>query len=534
MKLSIAQINATVGDFAGNAAKILEYVSLAKKEGSELVVFPELAVTGYPPEDLLLKPKFIKDNLACLKSIAGSIKGITACVGFVDQAGKSIYNACAVISEGRVSQVYRKIILPNYGVFDEKRYFSQGEKPLVIDIAGIKLGLNICEDIWFEEGPAKQQSRAGAKAIITLNASPYHAGKVKEREAIIQKQAKSNGVSVIYANMVGGQDELVFDGYSMAVDGNGTVAARAEGFKEELLTFELSADGKISGGIKAKRPEPAGEVYAALTLGVKDYFAKNGFKKAVIGLSGGIDSAIVSCIAVDALGRENVTCVFMPSEFSSNDSLEDARVLAGNLGIKFLEISIQEIFKEYLSVLNPHFEGKHPDITEENLQARIRGNYMMALSNKFGWLVLTTGNKSEMSTGYATLYGDMAGGFAVIKDVPKLLVYAISEYRNSVSTAIPRRILTKAPTAELRHNQKDSDSLPPYEILDPILKLYVEEDRDAKEIVAEGFEEKTVYRVLGLVDRSEYKRRQSPPGVKITPKAFGRDRRVPITNKYKS
>ncbi len=341
-------------------------------------------------------------------------------------------------------------------------------------------------------------------------------------------------MSVIYANMVGGQDELVFDGYSMAVDGNGTVAARAEGFKEELLTFELSADGKISGGIKAKRPEPAGEVYAALTLGVKDYFAKNGFKKAVIGLSGGIDSAIVSCIAVDALGRENVTCVFMPSEFSSNDSLEDARVLAGNLGIKFLEISIQEIFKEYLSVLNPHFEGKHPDITEENLQARIRGNYMMALSNKFGWLVLTTGNKSEMSTGYATLYGDMAGGFAVIKDVPKLLVYAISEYRNSVSTAIPRRILTKAPTAELRHNQKDSDSLPPYEILDPILKLYVEEDRDAKEIVAEGFEEKTVYRVLGLVDRSEYKRRQSPPGVKITPKAFGRDRRVPITNKYKS
>ncbi len=534
MKIAIAQINVIVGDLDGNAAKIKDYIEKAKAEQASLVVFPELSITGYPPEDLLLKQKFISDNISALKSLASSVKGITAVIGFVDRQGKELYNAAAVVADGKVKHIYHKMLLPNYGVFDEKRYFKSGGKPLIFEVEGIKLGLNICEDLWSEDGPAKQEALEGAKVILTINASPYHAGKVKEREAVIQKQAKANRVTVIYTNLVGGQDELVFDGFSMAVDSKGAVIARAAGFKEELLLLEFEKSGKPLGGKKAGRPGTAEEVYSALVLGLKDYFWKNGFKKAVIGLSGGIDSAIVACVAVDALGKENVTGVFMPSEFSSRASREDAHALADNLGIKIMDISIQELFKKYLEIIGPYFKGAKPDITEENLQARIRGNYMMALSNKFGWLVLTTGNKSEMSTGYATLYGDMAGGFALIKDVPKTLVYLISEYRNTVSKAIPRRIITKAPTAELRPNQKDTDSLPPYEVLDPVLKMFVEEDKDAKEIIAKGYDEKMVHKILGLVDRSEYKRRQAPPGVKITPKAFGRDRRVPITNRYKS
>ncbi|MFH1073734.1 MAG: NAD+ synthase [Candidatus Firestonebacteria bacterium] len=538
MRIALCQINTTVGDFSGNTAKIIEYIKKAKALKADICVFPELAVPGYPPEDLLLKQKFIKDNQEALKEITAHVRGITSVVGFVDKNGKDLYNAAALLSEGRVAGVYHKNYLPNYGVFDEKRYFKSGDKPFMAEIAGVKVGLNICEDLWIEDGPVKTDAVSGAEVIITINASPYHAGKVTEREKLIQKQAKDNSVYIVYTNMIGGQDELVFDGYSLVVDKTGKIITRAGGFREDLLIVDLSL------GVKKELPPVskqksailslAEEVYTALVLGTKDYVSKNGFKKVVIGLSGGIDSAIVAAIAVDALGRENVTGVFMPTRYSSRESLEDAKGLAKALEINFKIISVENIFNNYLELLKPHFSGVKADITEENLQARIRGNIMMALSNKFGWLVLTTGNKSEMSTGYATLYGDMAGGFAVIKDVPKMLVYEISKYRNSISRVIPPNVFTKAPTAELRDNQKDSDSLPEYEELDPILKLYVEEDLDTKQIIAKGKKKETVERVARLVDLSEYKRRQSPPGVKITPKAFGRDRRMPITNKYRS
>lgn len=537
MRLAICQINTTVGDFAGNAAKIKEFIEKAKAVRADIAIFPELTVTGYPPEDLLLKQKFVKDNIETLKEITSFTKGISIVVGFVDKAGKDLFNAAAVITGGKISGIYHKMNLPNYGVFDEKRYFKQGETPFITEIKGVKTGINVCEDIWLEDGPVRTEAKSGAEVIITINASPYHAGKVVEREKIIQKQAKDNKVYIVYANMVGGQDELVFDGYSMVVDKTGKILTRADGFKEELLVVDLPLGVKEE---KPKVPEKkskilplAEEVYTALVTGTRDYILKTGFKKVVIGLSGGIDSAIVAVIAVDALGKENVTGVFMPTRFSSVESKEDAEGLAKNLGINFKIIPIEEIFKQYLKLMTPFFEGKKPDTTEENLQARIRGNIMMALSNKFNWIVLTTGNKSEMSTGYATLYGDMAGGFAVIKDVPKMLVYEISRYRNSISRVIPENVLVKAPTAELRENQKDSDSLPEYPELDPILKLYVEEDLDCRQIAEKGFKPETVAKVARLVDISEYKRRQSPPGVKITPKAFGRDRRMPITNKFK-
>src|SRR3989339_570570 len=537
MRIAACQINTTVGDFAGNAAKIKEFIERSKAVKADIAIFPELTIPGYPPEDLLLKQKFIKDNIDTLKEISSFVKGISAVIGFVDKVGKELYNAAAVVTDGKVTGIYHKMNLPNYGVFDEKRYFKQGEKPFIADIKGVNIGLNICEDIWLEDGPVKTEASDGAEVIITINASPYHAGKVLEREKIIQKRAKDNGVYIVYANMVGGQDELVFDGYSMAVDKNGRILTHADGFKEELLIIDIPL------GVKEEKPEVpekiskilplAEEVYTALTVGTRDYILKTGFKKVVIGLSGGIDSAIVAAIARDALGKENVTGVFMPTRFSSKESLEDAEGLATALGIKFKIIPIENIFKNYLELLTPEFAGLPSNITEENLQARIRGNIMMALSNKFNRIVLTTGNKSEMGVGYATLYGDMAGGFAGIKDVPKTLVYKLCEFYNVISgkEVIPGRVFSKAPTAELRENQKDSDSLPVYEALDPILKYYIEDDLPISKIVEKGFSKNEVVRTAQMVDRSEYKRRQSPPGVKITPRAFGRDRRMPITNK---
>jgi NAD+ synthase (glutamine-hydrolysing) len=531
MKLTLAQINTTVGDLAGNVAKIRSAIASAKAAGADAVVFPELTITGYPPEDLLLKASFLQDNMEALKELSVEVSGITAIVGFADVSGRDVYNAAAVLQDGTIKEIYHKVLLPNYGVFDEKRYFkSSDSQDGIVTIAGVPCGITICEDIWEDDGPAQIHAENGAKVIITLNASPYHAGKLAERERVIRDQARSNKVHVAYVNLVGGQDELVFDGSSMVIDPNGTVIARAGAFKEEMLTVDMGTSA--SAGSVAEPLEAVEEVYKALKLGLCDYFSKNGFKKAVLGMSGGVDSALVATIAADALGRENLTGVFMPSEFSSKESLEDAEANAMNLGINFLNIPIQNIFKDYLKTLEAHFADTKTGVAEENLQARVRGNLLMALSNKFGWIVLTTGNKSEMSTGYATLYGDMAGGFALIKDVPKMLVYELCRWRNKQGSVIPRRVLTKAPTAELRANQKDSDSLPEYPVLDPILKLYVEEDACASEILAHGFKTEDVQRVTRLVDSSEYKRRQAPPGVKITPKAFGRDRRMPITNRY--
>ncbi len=554
IRIALAQINSTVGDLPGNAQKITERIRQAEALGVDIISFPELAITGYPPEDLLYKRKFISDNLAVLKSLAGVAGDIVAIVGFVDRSKAGLYNAAAVLYRGKVVGVYHKAILPNYGVFDEKRYFLPGESPLVFRFGRIIFGINICEDIWHVHGPAKMQAGLGARLIFNINASPYHAGKIKERERVVRKQASANRLAVAYTNLIGAQDELVFDGQSMVVGCSGKLIGRAAAFQEDLLVADLEiVAGKVKpskGLIKitdtvSVKHKPAvtmniarpldyiPEIYQALVLGLKDYVLKNGFKKVVIGLSGGIDSALVAVLAADALGKDNVTAVFMPSRYSSEESRVDADQLALNLGIKLLNISIEEIYKIYLNVLEPHFSGVQKNITEENLQARIRGNILMALSNKFGWLVLTTGNKSEMSTGYATLYGDMAGGFAVIKDVPKVVVYKLSEHRNSVSRVIPERIITKEPTAELKPDQKDSDSLPVYETLDPILKAYVEEDKELEKIVSLGFSAEVVSRVLALVDKSEYKRRQSPPGIKITPRSFGRDRRMPITNKYR-
>lgn len=554
IRIAIAQINCTVGDFEGNYRKICDYLKLARGVGAGIVSFPELTITGYPPEDLLLKNQFIDDNLDALKRIAKSVDGLVAVVGFVDRVKNDIYNAAAIIYEGKIAGIYHKALLPNYGVFDEKRYFKPGTNPSVFRLGDFILGINICEDIWHKEGPICPQAQSGAHLIINLNSSPYHAGKIKEREEIVRNQAKANNVFIAYTNLVGGQDELVFDGQSMIVDNAGKVLSRAAAFREDLLAVDIdialdkarapknaiTITGKFDTTNlpvlpkKEIRPlDTTVEVYQALQLGLKDYVNKNGFKKVVMGLSGGVDSALVAALAVDALGSENVTGVFMPTRYSSPESESDARILASNLGIKFITISIEQLFKLYLMTLEPQFAGLGKDITEENLQARIRGNTLMALSNKFGWLVLTTGNKSEMSTGYATLYGDMAGGFAVIKDVPKTLVYKLSKYRNSTGNVIPDSVIAKEPTAELKPNQKDSDSLPPYGILDPILKAYVEEDKGLEEMISMGFDKATISKIIGLVDKSEYKRRQSPPGIKITPKAFGRDRRMPITNKYR-
>jgi len=562
----MAQINPTVGDLSGNRDRIIDGIVRARKLGADIIVFPELALTGYPPEDLLLKPQFVSDNLRALREVRRAAKGITAIVGFVDRKDL-LYNAAAVLHDGKLAYVYHKILLPNYGVFDEYRYFRPGNRYPILTLKGVKLGVNICEDIWFSEGPTRSQALAGAEVIININASPYHKGKGRERLAMLAKRARENGVIVTYTNTVGGQDELVFDGQSMVIDRRGKLLAAGIQFGEDLLVLDIKVpDGRRTAvrrparhfesvdrivlserqGPK-KRPLPpvrrtlrplplCEEIYRALVLGTRDYLGKNGFRTAVIGLSGGVDSSLVAAVAVAALGRENVVGVFMPSQFSSEASREDASALARNLGIRMLEIPIKQTFDAYLTTLRCEFARTKQDVTEENLQARIRGNLLMALSNKFGWIVLTTGNKSEMSAGYATLYGDMAGGFAVIKDVPKTMVYEICRCINRLEkrTVIPKRVLVKAPTAELRPNQKDSDSLPVYPVLDPILKAYVEDDKSFREILKIGFDRKTVERVIRLVDSSEYKRRQAPPGVKITPRGLGKDRRFPITNRYKS
>ncbi len=570
----MAQINCTVGDLEGNTEKICEYIEKAKALEADLVAFPEMAIPGYPPEDLLLKPQFAQDNLQFLQKVIKQTKGITAVVGVVDRQD-DIYNGAALIHDGALVTIYHKIHLPNYGVFDEYRYFQAGTECPVIVLRDVAVGVNICEDLWHPEGPALTQSLGGdAEVIVSINASPYHRGKTTFREQMLATRACDNSVILAYANMVGGQDELIFDGQSVIFDQNGLVIAHARPFEEELVLADLNLEAVFrtrlhdtrrrkkkltftaeSASVKRfvlshriepskKRPlhprpysplHPLTEVYRALTLGVKDYVTKNGFSKTVIGISGGIDSALTALIAVDALGKENVVGVFMPSQYTSNASEEDSQLLAKALGIKLLVIPIKEVFQTYLKMFVKEFKGRAADTTEENLQARIRGNILMALSNKFGWLVLTTGNKSEMSVGYATLYGDMAGGFAVIKDVPKTLVYELSNHRNSQEKRpiIPQRIFKRPPTAELKPGQTDQDTLPPYSILDPIVLAYVEEDVGYEELVSMGFDRRTVEKVIRMVDRSEYKRRQAPIGIKITPRAFGRDRRVPITNQYK-
>ncbi len=572
LRLALAQTNSTVGDLAGNVQKILEAIEKAKENKVDVIAFPELAIPGYPPEDLLLKPQFIKENLHALEKVAKRCKGLAAIVGFVDRQ-EDIYNAAAVIYDGAVRFVYHKCYLPNYGVFDENRYFQVGKEVPVFTLNGITLGVNICEDIWYPEGPTYAQALGGgAEVIININASPYHAGKGLFREKMVATRARDNAVIIAYVNLVGGQDELVFDGGSFVFNEQGELLARGKQFRESLIVMDLSVDSVFRarlhdprrrkerleqifpevqkyhlentkwGGKRKPLSPPVedglprlDEMYSALTLGLADYVHKNGFKKGVIGLSGGIDSALTATIAVDALGKENVVGVFMPSRYTSEVSGEDVESLARNLGIRLIRFSIESPFKSYLSLLSQEFKDLPADITEENLQSRIRGNLMMALSNKFGWLVLTTGNKSEMSVGYATLYGDMAGGFGVIKDVWKTLVYELAVERNKKDKpVIPERTIRRPPTAELRPDQTDQDSLPPYEILDPILKAYVEEDKSYDEIVAMGFDPTVIAKVIAMVDLSEFKRRQAPPGIKLTPRALGKDRRMPITNRYRS
>jgi len=564
LRIAIGQVNCVVGNIKGNCARIVEYIEKASALGVDIVTFPELAITGYPPEDLLLKGSFIDENLKALGGLTEAVGDIAVAVGFVNRQGGHLYNAAAVIYKRKIKGIYHKTLLPNYGVFDEKRYFEQGSKPLVFRYGEVIFGVSICEDIWHREGPSGIMARTGAALICNINASPYHAGKINVRAEISKNRVRENGVFISYANMVGGQDELVFDGQSFVMDKKGWIIARADAFREDLLVLDIPLKElrqKTKGSPRARtgnfaqvvtirdkvlpggRPrlssperkplEPVAEVYEALKLGLHDYVVKNGFQKTVIGLSGGIDSSIVAALAVDSLGSDNVIGVFMPFRYTSKESGADTKELVKNLGIRLLTIPIHAIYQAYLSTLQPAFSGFQEDITEENIQARIRGNLLMALSNKFGWLVLTTGNKSEMSVGYATLYGDMAGGFAVIKDVPKTLVYRLSQYRNSLGRVIPARVLTKEPTAELKPDQRDRDTLPPYEHLDPVLKDYIEEDRDLNTITSHELSRAAVKKVLHMVETSEYKRRQSPPGIKITPKAFGKDRRMPITNQYR-
>ncbi|HMZ56998.1 MAG: NAD+ synthase [Nitrospira sp.] len=586
LRVAMAQINPTVGDIDGNTALIKAWIKEARRAKADLVAFPELAITGYPPEDLLFKARFVDDAQRALKALAADAHGLVVVVGYVGRDGTGdslskvattpavgrhgLYNSAAVLAERRIVANYCKRHLPNYGVFDESRYFHPGTRLPLLILNGTTIGINICEDIWFPEGPTRAQAAAGAEVIVNINASPFHVGKSRMREQVLATRARENRVIVTYTNTVGGQDELVFDGCSVIVDQTGEVVARGKAFAQDLLVADLdvAAVGRARQGEGRKKPlsprvaalvdrvevrvparktsstvmpplemplERLDEAYRALVLGVQDYVLKNGFRRVVIGLSGGVDSALTAVIAVDALGADNVLGVFMPSPYTSRTSREDVADLARRLRIQVDTLSITTTFKSYLRVLSKPFAGSRPDTTEENLQARIRGNLLMAYSNKFGHLVLTTGNKSEMSVGYATLYGDMAGGFAVIKDVPKTMVYELSHLRNLVGPApvIPKRVLERPPTAELRPDQKDEDSLPPYAILDPILKAYVEEDRALEDIVAMGFARETVVRVMAMVDRSEYKRRQAPLGIKITHRAFGKDRRMPITNGYR-
>ena len=536
IRLALAQINTTVGDYGGNVRLIRRYLAEAEAGGAGLVVFPEMAVSGYPPEDLLHKPSFIEAGRVAMAEVAAVVGDITAVVGFVDADRDGLYNAAAVIHRGKIRHVYHKQHLPNYGVFDEQRYFKAGDTCPVFECSGgLRLGVNVCEDIWRDDGPMAVQVGAGAGLIVNISASPFHRGKYLQRERMLKARAAGCRVPVLFCNLVGGQDELVFDGASVVIDGEGRVVGRARQFEEELLFVDLAGDGTGSRGTVSEVPDEETEIYRALVTGTRDYVLKNGFREVVVGLSGGIDSSLVAAIAVDALGAAAVNGLIMPSRFSAPESAAYAAELADNLGIKVNEISIEEPYTAYLDSLAGVFRDRTPDVTEENIQARIRGNLLMALSNKFGWLVLNTGNKSETATGYTTLYGDMAGGFAVIKDVPKTLVYDLCRQRNLQAgrALIPQAIIDRAPSAELRPGQKDADSLPPYDIMDPILEAYVEQDLGVADIIGRGHDPETVRRIARLVDGSEYKRRQAPPGVKITPKAFGRDRRLPITNKFR-
>jgi NAD+ synthase (glutamine-hydrolysing) len=570
IRLALAQINTIVGDLAGNTEKISTCLRQARDNAVDIVLFPELAICGYPPEDLLLKPDFIDANREYLDKLVPLCKDLTAVIGFVESSD-DIYNSAAIVQNGKLCGSYRKYLLPNYGVFDEDRYFKRGAREPIYSLSGIPIGISICEDIWYPAGPPENQAFSGAQLLLNISASPFFEGKIQDRERMLKTRAVDNVAVVAYCNLVGGQDELVFDGSSIVIDEKGEVIARAESFKEDLLLVDVDITGVFRQRLKDPRRRKAGleyeinreqletiplenkkkskkqaridtrimpakssveEIYNALVLGTRDYVIKNGFEKVVIGLSGGVDSALTAVIAADALGNQNVTCVSMPSRYSSEHSKDDAAQLAENLDIRYETIPIEPIFESFLGTLSEQFKGTKANEAEENLQSRARGTILMALSNKFGWIVLTTGNKSEMSVGYATLYGDMAGGFAVIKDVPKLLVYDLCRFRNQQEKVIPENILTKEPSAELRENQIDTDSLPPYEILDAILKAYVEEDRRLEEILDLGFDEKTVRRIIQMVNRNEYKRRQAPPGVKITSKAFGKDRRLPVTNRY--
>ena len=583
-RLALSQMNALVGDIAGNTARIIADIDRARVAGADLVAFPELAITGYPPEDLLFKTSFLRDNTAAMERVVAAARGLAVVVGFV-AVGQDIANAAAIGYDGRLVDIYRKMYLPNYGVFDEARYFQPGRRCPVYRLHGAGVGVNICEDIWYPVGPAAVQRAAGAELLVNINGSPFHAGKAAAREKMIATRAADNGLFVAYLNMVGGQDELVFDGASIVCDQEGALLARGPAFAEDLLLVDLDLAAVFRSRLRDPRPrqekaailaeigaaetitlaegqleerpplpppalsippEPAAEVYLALMVGVRDYVRKSGFGKTVIGLSGGIDSALTAVIAVDALGADNVQGVAMPSRYSSAGSVSDALELAANLGMDCWTIPIEPAHAAFAAMLEPYFKDTAANTAEENVQARIRGNALMTIANKFGWLTLTTGNKSEMAMGYATLYGDMAGGFAVLKDVPKTLVYALARWRNrhgppagsaaansSNNPPIPQAILDKPPSAELRPEQLDADTLPPYAQLDPIVKAYVEEDYGYGEMVALGHNPAAVRQVIAFVDRNEYKRRQAPPGVKITPRAFGKDRRLPIINGYR-
>jgi NAD+ synthase (glutamine-hydrolysing) len=578
LRIALAQIDPVVGDTEGNARKAREWIERGRDIAADLVVLPELAIPGYPPEDLLLKPHFVAANRAALESVAPAADGVVALVGFADGSDPT-HNALAVLAEGDVAGVYHKVRLPNYGVFDEERYFEPGDIPALIEVDGVLIGLTICEDIWFGGPPASIEAAAGARLIVNASASPYHHGKGTERERMVVERARECGAAFALCNMVGGQDELVFDGHSVIVDAAGATVARAAQFSEELLVCDLPLDAggpelseaadmpviaRVTVGARDRPPVPARlaeppasdeeeeEVYAALCLGLRDYVDKNGFERVLVALSGGIDSALVALVATDALGPERVTCVVMPSPHSSSETQADARRIAANLGADLVEIAIEDVMAAYEEALTESplpqpaaamgepagvataVHGTAPGLAEENIQARIRGNLVMALSNRHGWLVLTTGNKSELSVGYATLYGDMAGGFAVIKDVPKTLVYRLVRYRRSLDDRelVPDSVLERPPSAELRPGQRDEDSLPPYDVLDRVLEAYIEGDEGRDEIVARGLSADVVDDVMRKVDAAEYNRRQAPPGIKITPKAFGRDRRMPITNRF--
>ena len=597
IRLALAQINLTVGDLPGNTARMLDYLQQAREVGAGLVAFPELATTGYPPEDLLFKRSFVDANVAAMEEVVAASDGIVVVLGYVrphppsyspPEGGNErggVANSAAVGFDGKLIDTYDKIFLPNYGVFDEERYFIKGNVCPVYELGDVRVGVNVCEDIWYEVGPSSVQRQAGAELIVNINASPFHAGKsAYRRDNIVGSRATENGLYVAYLNTVGGQDELVFDGNSMVCDPWGQVLARGPAFREALVLADINLDrapplsavpeGRQQAEIDAvgspklvqipaciggrqyqsctsgkglttatpatEGPDEIEEIYRALVLGTRDYLHKTGFRKAIVGLSGGIDSALTAVVAADALGPENVLGITMPSRYSSRGSVDDSAELARNLGIEFWEIPIEPAHEAFTGMLEEHFAGTEPNVAEENVQARIRGNVLMTVSNKFGWIVLTTGNKSEMAMGYATLYGDMAGGFAVLKDVDKVTVYALSRWRNEHGTlfegnddVIPRAIIDKPPSAELREGQLDEDSLPPYEILDPVIQAYVEDDRSYAEMVDMGHDPAVVRQVITAVDRNEYKRRQAPPGVKITPRAFGRDRRLPIVNRYR-